>query len=154
MSFLITLDVCSQKSSGHKAVKFGRNTYLNWDYSLTKNIQFWGGQVGNISFLCWFVVEWPNSSITISKTKFAYKCILAVLMCKCERYLINTFAQHKTTTPTEYNNQVTNKHVTVALAQYTTLAFNKPLFVYRIIFTWNDLQNMLPQSGNYVVGCP
>jgi hypothetical protein len=34
---LTTLDVCSQKSSGHKAVEFGRNTYLHWDYNLTKN---------------------------------------------------------------------------------------------------------------------
>jgi hypothetical protein len=34
---LTTLDVCSQKSSGHKAVKFGRNTYLHCDYNLTKN---------------------------------------------------------------------------------------------------------------------
>jgi hypothetical protein len=36
-SFLTILDVCSQKSSGHKAVKFGRITYLHWDYNLTKN---------------------------------------------------------------------------------------------------------------------
>jgi hypothetical protein len=34
---LTTLDVCCQKSSGHKAVKFGRNAFLNWDYNLTKN---------------------------------------------------------------------------------------------------------------------
>jgi hypothetical protein len=42
-SFLPTLDVCSQKSSGHEAVKFGRDTYLHWDYNLTKkkkNIKF------------------------------------------------------------------------------------------------------------------
>jgi hypothetical protein len=35
--FLTALDVCFQKCSGHKAVKFGRKTYLNWDYNLTKN---------------------------------------------------------------------------------------------------------------------
>jgi hypothetical protein len=36
MRFLTILDVCCQKSSGRKAVKFGRNAYLNWDYNLTK----------------------------------------------------------------------------------------------------------------------
>jgi hypothetical protein len=34
--FLTTLDVCCQKARGHKAVKFGRNTYLHWDYNVTK----------------------------------------------------------------------------------------------------------------------
>jgi hypothetical protein len=38
--FLTTLDVYCQKSRGHKAVKFGRNAYLNWDYNLIKIIQF------------------------------------------------------------------------------------------------------------------
>jgi hypothetical protein len=28
---------CSQKSSGHKAIKFGKNIYVHWDYNLTKN---------------------------------------------------------------------------------------------------------------------
>jgi hypothetical protein len=36
---LTILDVCSQKSSGHKAVKFGRNIYLHWDYNPTEIIQ-------------------------------------------------------------------------------------------------------------------
>jgi hypothetical protein len=36
MNFLTILDVCSQNSSGHKTVTFGRNTYLYWHYSLTK----------------------------------------------------------------------------------------------------------------------
>lgn len=34
------------------------------------------------------------------------KCILAALMCKCERHLSNTFVQHKTT-PTEYKIRLT-----------------------------------------------
>jgi hypothetical protein len=36
-SFLTTLDVCSQNSTGHKAVKFGTNTYVHCGYDLTKN---------------------------------------------------------------------------------------------------------------------
>jgi hypothetical protein len=50
MSFLTTLDVCSQKSIGHKAVKFVRNTYLNWDYNLTKNRSILRGEVGKSPF--------------------------------------------------------------------------------------------------------
>jgi hypothetical protein len=34
--FVDNFDVCSQKSSGHKAVKFDRNVYLHWDYNLSK----------------------------------------------------------------------------------------------------------------------
>jgi hypothetical protein len=34
---LTALNVCSQNSSGHKTVKFGRNAHLHWDYNLTKN---------------------------------------------------------------------------------------------------------------------
>jgi hypothetical protein len=35
--FFYNLDVSSQKSSGHKALKSGRNNNLHWDYNLSKN---------------------------------------------------------------------------------------------------------------------
>jgi hypothetical protein len=36
ISFLTNLDISSQEFSEHKAVKFGRNIILHWDYKLTK----------------------------------------------------------------------------------------------------------------------
>jgi hypothetical protein len=66
MRFVTNSDVSCQKSCGHKAVKFGRNAYLNWDYSLTEIIQFCLDRVGNVTFLCLFDVEWPNNVILFS----------------------------------------------------------------------------------------
>jgi hypothetical protein len=43
--FLTNLDVCSPKSGGHKAVKFGSNTYFHYYYNLTKKhsvLRGWG----------------------------------------------------------------------------------------------------------------
>jgi hypothetical protein len=48
--FFTTLDVSFQKSSGHKAVKFGSNAYLNWDYSLTKNHSILRGSIWKCLF--------------------------------------------------------------------------------------------------------
>jgi hypothetical protein len=57
--------VCCQKCSGHKAVKFGRNTYLNCDYISQKIIQFWGGRVVNLfSVLIWCGMTDPMGSIS------------------------------------------------------------------------------------------
>jgi hypothetical protein len=47
------MNVCSQKSTGHTAVNFFRNTHLHWDYILTKKI------TGELHCdPCWFVMEW------------------------------------------------------------------------------------------------
>jgi hypothetical protein len=43
MSFLTTSDICYLKCGGSKAIKFGRNSYLHWDYNLTKNYLFLRG---------------------------------------------------------------------------------------------------------------
>jgi hypothetical protein len=51
--FLTTLDVCCRKSSGHQAVKFGRNNYLYWDYNLTKYHSVRGGRVVTCVDLTW-----------------------------------------------------------------------------------------------------
>jgi hypothetical protein len=60
---LSTVDVCHPNSSGHKAVRFVRSTYLYWDYNITKIIQFCGGWVVTYVDLTWNgpyepMVEW------------------------------------------------------------------------------------------------
>jgi hypothetical protein len=45
---MTNVDVCSQKCSGHKAVKFGGNTYRHGD-NLKKNHSVLRGQIENVS---------------------------------------------------------------------------------------------------------
>jgi hypothetical protein len=57
------MDICCQNSSGHKGVKFGKNTYLYWDYNL--RILFSSKDAGlEMSHLCSCDVEWPGKWVT------------------------------------------------------------------------------------------
>lgn len=52
--FLLTnLGVCSPKSINHKAVKFGRNTDLQWDYNPKENHSILSGQIVIFVDLTW-----------------------------------------------------------------------------------------------------
>jgi hypothetical protein len=66
------LDVCSQESSGHKAVKFGRNTYLNWDYNLTKKSFISEGVGFEMSLFC--VDFMLNDPIRVIKSRRMLRC--------------------------------------------------------------------------------
>jgi hypothetical protein len=68
--FLTLLDVCSQKSSGHRSVNFGRNTYLHWVYNLKKSFNSEG--VG-----LWPVLIWPTQ--TDLRTAKMYRPACSVL---------------------------------------------------------------------------
>lgn len=55
-SVLTTLVVYFQNSSAHKAVKFGKNTYLHWDNNLKTKSILWGSHCD----LCWPDMQWPR----------------------------------------------------------------------------------------------
>jgi hypothetical protein len=65
--FLTTLDVCSQKSSGHKAVKFGRNTIYIGTTISQKIVQFCGGQVVTCVDLTW---NDPNNIFFLNQSRY------------------------------------------------------------------------------------
>jgi len=52
------------------------------------------------------------SGLATSITKSLQKIYISIFLTyKCEKHFINVFAQGKTTTPVEYNNQAENRHV-------------------------------------------
>lgn len=96
-----------------------------------------------IKFLCILISLWNYNlgkiaSIPLQQPyNFHYRMHIRIFfMCKCGRYFINTFVQHKTTAPFEDNRQ--NKYIIVMLVFNSVMVMNW-IIVCRTFLVSNDL---------------